>query len=608
MTDNAGGANNNLMQKPNISEEQQRAFFAAFYEGYTLAARQKAEHRLIYRLAGTVVCLSFAGDALIPHLAPALRHLRTEEDLRPDLVIHIWDSESTGVKAPAPPCEWTHFTNRGDLWGFESKRIKTAFHYSEYSVNLIDLHDRIGVYWVKTPRHFPYWVYSSPFRSLFHWWLREKGAQLVHAAAVGTDEGAVLITGKGGAGKSSTALRCLDAGFLYLGDDYVVVRKDPVPTVHSLYCTAKLSPSDMERFPSFKDFEKTAFQENPDKETLFLYPRLKHLVRADMPLVAVLTPEITGETHPSLEPASFWHLHRSMSFTTMSQLPGADHWTHEYLGALLEKLPCFTLRLGNSRTQVPLVVKECLQDKASMPPATETPGEASEKPLISIIIPVYNGEKFIRQAIDSVVAQNYPATEIIVVDDGSIDNTRKIIESMKVDIRYFYQPNQGPAAARNRGIQNATADLIAFLDVDDYWPDNNLKMLMNEMQQTPDIDVVRGYAQRVREHGSGRLEYLGSPKESFPDYIGAGLYRRPVFQTVGFFDPFLIFGEDVDWYNRAAENNVPIKRLEFVTLYVRRDHGGNMTEGKSKVELNVLKTFKKKLDRARATGNIRQEQ
>lgn len=596
------------MEKPKISEEQQMAFFEAFYGSYSLAVQQKGEHRLTYRLADTVVCLSFAGDALIPYLTPALRHLVTEEELQPDLVIHVWDSESTGVKAPSPPCEWTHFTTRGDLWGFDSKRIKTAFHYSEFSVNLMDLQDQTAVYWVKTPKHFPYWVYSSPFRTLFHWWLRKKGAQLVHAAAVGTDEGAVLITGKGGAGKSSTALRCLDAGFFYMGDDYVVVRKDPVPKVHSLYCTAKLSPRDMERFPSFKNFEKTGFQENPDKETLLLYPRLKQLVRSDMPLLAVLTPEIADETYPSIEPASFWHLHRSTSFTTMSQLPGADHWTHEYLGALLEKLPCFTLKLGSSRTQVPLVVKECLQDKASLPPATKTAGVASEKPLISIVVPVYNGEKFIRRAMESIVTQNYPAIEIIVVDDGSTDNTRKIIESMTVNIRYFYQPNQGPAAARNRGIQNATADFIAFLDVDDYWPDNNLSLLMKEMQQNLDIDVVRGYAQRLREHENGDVEYLGSPRESFPDYIGAALYRRSVFHTVGFFDPFLIFGEDVDWYNRAVENNVPIKRLEFVTLYVRRDHGGNMTEGKNKVELNVLKTFKKKLDRARATGNIKIEQ
>ncbi len=596
------------MQKPKLSEEQQLAFFEAFYGSYSLAVQQKGEHRFICRLADTVICLSFAGDALIPYLTPALRHLMTEEDLQPELVIYVWDSESTGVKAPAPPCEWTHFTNRGDLWGFESKRIKTAFHYSEFSVNLMDLQDRIGVYWVKTPKHFPFWVYSSPFRTLFHWWLREKDAQLVHAAAVGTDEGAVLITGKGGAGKSSTALRCLDAGLLYLGDDYVVIHKDPVPTVHSLYCTAKLSQPDMERFPSFKDFEKTKFQENPEKETLFLYPRLKHLIRTDMPLLAVITPEITDETQPSLEPASFWRLHRSMSFTTMSQLPGADHWTHEYLGALLEKLPCFTLKLGNSRKQVAGVVKRCIQGKDLRNHRPEAVGEASEKPLISIIIPVYNGEKFIRRAIDSIVAQNYPATEIIVVDDGSTDNTRKIIESMNVDIRYFYQPNQGPAAARNRGIQNAAADLIAFLDVDDYWPDNNLKVLMNEMQQNPDVDIIRGYAQRVREQGKGVVEYLGSPKESFSDYIGAALYRKSVFHTVGFFDPFLIFGEDVDWYNRAAENTVPIKRLEFVTLYVRRDHGGNMTEGKNKVELNVLKTFKKKLDRARAAGNNRLQQ
>ncbi len=588
------------------TEEKQVAFFRAFRTGYAHAAKRKGEFRIVYHLANTVVCLSFAGDALIPHLTPALRHLETKEDIEPDLVIYVWDSESTGITAPSPPCERRDFTDRGDIWGFDSKRIKTAFHYSEFSVNLMDLQNSIGVYWVKTPKHFPYWVYSSPFRTLFHWWLREKGAQLVHAAAVGTDDGAVLITGKGGAGKSSTALRCLDAGFFYMGDDYVVVRKDPAPTVHSLYCTAKLSPPDMERFPSFKNFEKTGFQENPDKETLLLYPRLKHLVRSDMPLLAVLTPEITDKAHPSLEPASFWRLHRSMSFTTMSQLPGADHWTHEYLGELLDKLPCFTLRLGRSRTSVPQAVKQSIQNKASLPPGTETTGEASEKPLISIVVPVYNGEKFIREAIGSIIDQNYPAIEIIVVDDGSTDNTRKIVNSMDLDIRYFYQPNQGPAAARNRGIQNATADFIAFLDVDDYWPDKNLLVLMAEMQQNPDIHIVRGYAQLVKEDIHRSIEYLGNPKESYANYIGAALYRQTVFSTVGFFDPMLMFGEDTDWYNRADEQKIPMKRLEDITLYVRR-HGGNMTLNKSQEELSPLRLFKNRLDRRRAAENARTE-
>jgi GT2 family glycosyltransferase len=94
-------------------------------------------------------------------------------------------------------------------------------------------------------------------------------------------------------------------------------------------------------------------------------------------------------------------------------------------------------------------------------------------------------------------------------------------------------------------------------------------------------------------------EFLGDPKGAFPYYVGAGLYRRRVFHSVGLFDPSLRFGEDHDWFLRAREAGAHIVHLDEVTLFVRR-HPNNMTRGKSLVELNALRVFKKALDRKRA--------
>jgi glycosyltransferase involved in cell wall biosynthesis len=224
--------------------------------------------------------------------------------------------------------------------------------------------------------------------------------------------------------------------------------------------------------------------------------------------------------------------------------------------------------------------------------------DGSGKPLISIIIPVHNGAKFIQKAIDNILSQQYPAIEIIMVDDGSTDNSREVIESLAVDVRYFYQPNSGPAAARNRGIRDVSGEYIAFLDVDDLWPEKNLELLMSELSSDPELEVIRGFAQLFTEDEYGCREFLGSPKESFQNYIGAGIYRKSAFEKVGLFDPELRFGEDGDWFNRAVERRIKMKRLEEITLLVRR-HEGNMTKGKSLVELNTLKVFKKKLERKR---------
>ncbi|MBE0641001.1 MAG: glycosyltransferase, partial [Bacteroidales bacterium] len=145
---------------------------------------------------------------------------------------------------------------------------------------------------------------------------------------------------------------------------------------------------------------------------------------------------------------------------------------------------------------------------------------------------------------------------------------------------------------------------IAFLDVDDLWPEDNPHYLVREIRKDPLCLVVHGYAQLLQQDPeTGAYDYAGNPGESFPGYIGAGLYRREAFQRVGLFDTMMRFGEDADWFKRASEMEIPLRKLEEVTLYVRR-HGGNMTQGKDLVELNALKVFKKSLDRRRGKLTI----
>lgn len=110
-------------------------------------------------------------------------------------------------------------------------------------------------------------------------------------------------------------------------------------------------------------------------------------------------------------------------------------------------------------------------------------------PLISIIIPTYNYGTYILQAIDSVVSQSYKDFEIIVIDDGSTDNTEQLIESNYSNVvRYFYQDNKGPGAARNKGLEQAQGQFIIFLDADDYFLPENLQVKVNFIQNHPHVD------------------------------------------------------------------------------------------------------------------------
>lgn len=589
------------------TEAEQEDFFFACREAALSAQARAGCERVVLQVARRRIAIHFAGPALRRALLPALQHLVIEGEATPDVVFHLWDSASTGVPVPQPPCPRDHLTDRGDIWGFVSERFRAAFHWIECSVNTMDLQRGEATFWVQDPETLPYWTKASPLRTLFHWTMEQAGAQLLHAAAVGDESGAVLITGKGGVGKSTTALTCLDNGMFYVGDDYLIVGLDPEAMVYSLYGTAKLNADQMQRFPSLAAHVTNLPAPDGEKAVLRLFPAVVAQIAPAMKLRAVLTPRIVPQTRTDFAPIEAEWLRRAASFTTMSQLPYAGQRTHLFINRMIEAVPRLEIRLGSDLAGVAAAVRGLLGRSDAViaafaaAPETET-AAAKARPLISVIVPVYNGASFLAEAVGNVLSQRYPALEIIIVDDGSKDAIEEAVAALPVDVRFFRQENAGPAAARNRGIRDASGDFIAFLDVDDLWPARNLELLVDYMLEHPELMVVRGHAQLMTLNAdTGAYEYTGDPSKSFPHYIGAALYRRAAFETIGLFDEDLFNAEDTDWFTRLAESGLAQERLPQVTLFVRR-HGGNMTANKSAAELNqtALAAFKKSLDRRRA--------
>ena len=508
---------------PQHSEAEQAAFFAGMRE-CALAAQAKAgavEHW--FDIAGSIVRVAFAGPSLADCFVPSLAHLRTAPAAQPDATLHVFDTASTGVDALPPPCGRAAFTDRGDLWGFESHRYRSAFHWSELSVALMDTATGEGVYWVRNAADLPYWAKASPMRTLFHWQMQRTGRQLLHAAAVGDANGAVLVTGKGGVGKSTAALACLDAGMLYLGDDYVIVGLEPEPRVYSLYCTAKLNVDHMARFPGLATHVANAGS-GDEKSVLSLHPSFAERIVRSLPLRAVLTPQVSPEPDTRFAPIARAALARAAAFTTLSQLPHAGRSTHALIDSMLERLPGLLVQPGSAIERIPAALRELLALPPDERAALAAPAApAASRPLVSVIVPTFNGAHFLPEAVASILRQNHPALDIIVVDDHSTDDTAAAVAALPVDVRCFRQDsNLGPAAARNRGIKDAAADFIAFLDVDDLWPEGNLSTMLDAMLADPAIDVMLGMGQLVREHPqTGELVYTGNPEESFQYYIGA---------------------------------------------------------------------------------------
>ena len=225
--------------------------------------------------------------------------------------------------------------------------------------------------------------------------------------------------------------------------------------------------------------------------------------------------------------------------------------------------------------------------------------------LVSVVIPVFNGERFLREAVQSVLDQKYSPIEIIIVDDGSTDGTAAVARSLGESVRYLYQANQGPAASRNRGIELTQGSLIAFADADDLWPSEKLEVQLPYLINDPPIEIVMGRIQQVRlsksVNGQTHAEEFAEP--AFSVNLGSAVIRKSVFERVGLFDESMRYSEDVDWFMRAREAGAAIVTIDTVTLLYRQ-HEENMTRGKSTSELNVLKALKRSLDRRRERTGV----
>ncbi len=217
---------------------------------------------------------------------------------------------------------------------------------------------------------------------------------------------------------------------------------------------------------------------------------------------------------------------------------------------------------------------------------------------VSVVIPVYNGKCFLAEAVQSIRQQNYQPLEIIVVDDGSTDGSAEIAAGL--DVRYFYQPNSGLPAARNKGLQMSRGDVITYLDVDDLWSDNKLRLQLEHLRRDPSAEIVLGHTQLVQVVGFGEGKHKNK-EWSAPTLamsMGCASFRRSVFDKVGLFDERQRYCDDLDWFMRARELGICILVHPEVALYYRR-HQGNMTNQIELGNYHMLRMLKKSLERRR---------
>jgi glycosyltransferase involved in cell wall biosynthesis len=234
---------------------------------------------------------------------------------------------------------------------------------------------------------------------------------------------------------------------------------------------------------------------------------------------------------------------------------------------------------------------------------TTASSSAPPGPPISVIVPCYNMGRFLQEAVESILAQGHGDLQIIVVDDGSTDDTAACVRALPHPVEYIRQDNRGPAAARNRGIRAARHDVLGFIDADDLWPAGKLRLQLPVLLEDPERDLVVGH-QQVFSLRPGAAEGSRDYELHNPHFIflvGGGLYRRRAFDRVGLFDETMRYSEDTDWFFRFREAGLDYRMIPEVTILYRQ-HGASMTHGLDAVGKGYLGAIKKSLDRRRRAG------
>ncbi len=327
------------------------------------AAEKNAGGPLIrrYTVGGYAVWIRFAGGALAPLLTPALEHLAAPGNPElADLTIGVWDSESTNTPMPRRPWGAADIIARGDILGYKNERIDLALSADTGAMSLLDARENLGVFWIRSAASVPTYERGAPLRSILHWWMRRHGRLLIHAGAVGCGGKGVLLVGKGGSGKSTSALVSMLKGWNYLSDDYCLLAAEGTPRVYSLYNSAKLTADHLRNFPALGAGVSNPAELADEKALIYVQNHMPDRMISELPVHMILLPRVTGLPETRLRPASPSDALRALAPSSLFQLPGTGRDEFLVLGNFVKRMPCYHLELGTNLDAIPETILEAL--------------------------------------------------------------------------------------------------------------------------------------------------------------------------------------------------------------------------------------------------------
>jgi hypothetical protein len=313
-----------------------------------------------YRVAGETVLLEFAGPALVGDILPSLEHLAPGASA-PTLTVRLWDSSSTRIALPE--MRWARPTRDPTA---TSPPMRSARQPDSGVTSFLDEERATAYFWAPDPQSLTIADRGTPLRFILHWWMAARGSQLVHGGAVGEEDGGVLLVGKGGAGKSTTALACVGSALRFAGDDNVLVRLTGGQFVaHALYNSAKLLHEDTHRFPAMFPAPRDGEVRSGDKTLTFVHRSNPSSVVREFPVRALLMPTIGYGPTSSIRPSGAAAALAALAPSTILSLPGSGPATLSALARIATGVPSYVLELGSDLRAVPHVIEHLLAEVGS---------------------------------------------------------------------------------------------------------------------------------------------------------------------------------------------------------------------------------------------------
>lgn len=332
---------------------------------HKLVIDAKSNHRPTHfdiDLAKISIRLSFFGNELRRLLLPALLHISHSSVTPQEPKYQIYVLDGALINSPFPAIEdiANKFIFRGDIEDFSTTQHQIAYLIHSKMICAVDHTHKIGIVIAQDSKRIPKFTTASPLKEIFNWIMLRNQCSLIHAAAIGNKDGAVLLTGKSGAGKSITAIRCLFHGFDFFGDDIVGISNKNEPFIHSIFATAKIFQKDCQSIADLRKYVNFGSNNPKSKEVFFLGEDFKKQLPMGAPIKAILH-LVQNDGEANISPTLVANVLNVVGSTSFTLFPYSHQRHTMQLISLFKSVPCYRFELGNQVEQIAPLLEQFLE-------------------------------------------------------------------------------------------------------------------------------------------------------------------------------------------------------------------------------------------------------